>query len=84
MIYNKYIFWINVGIMIYLGGAFFFYILIDHLPEDQVTTFSILANCAEILKNILFLIAVYVFIKFPMKDKETKEMSVPFLDFDTM
>src|SRR5688572_12125745 len=34
-IYNHYCFWLSVGILIYLGGSFFYYILINHLQKDD-------------------------------------------------
>lgn len=78
-IYNHYCFWIGVGILIYLGGSFFFFILIDHLNKDQVATFGDLTYIAEIIKNILFCIALFVFAR-NLKEKTNKTSSVPYLD----
>lgn len=79
-IYNHYIFWIAVGILIYLGGSFFFYILINHLSEDQINTFGTLTYLAEIIKNILFVIALVVYVKFPVEKNEKKQSHIPYLD----
>ena len=33
-IYNHYCFWLTIGILIYLGGSFFFYILFNNLSQS--------------------------------------------------
>jgi len=78
-IYNYYFFWVSVGVLIYLGGSFFFYILIDHLSKEQVETFGNMTFVAEIIKNILFTAAIYIYVRFPSK-REHKPPSVPYLD----
>lgn len=79
-IYNHYVFWIATGILIYLGISFFFFMLIDQLSEDQVNAFGILTYIAEIIKNILFVTALYVFSVQPSKDTNKKTPPAPFLD----
>jgi FtsH-binding integral membrane protein len=81
-IYNHHCFWLAVGILIYLGGSFFFYILINHLNEEQITTFGNLTWFAEIVKNIFFSIAIIFFIRFPEANNKNKkkEVSIPYLD----
>ena len=78
-IYNHYCFWISVGILIYLGGSFFFYILIDHLDTEQVASFGNLTYIAEIIKNILFSVAILVYSR-KSNEKVNKPPSVPYLD----
>jgi hypothetical protein len=77
---NHYCFWLCVGVLIYLGGSFFFYILINDLTEEQVTAFGNLTYVAEIIKNILFLIALLIYSKFPNRQMNKKQDSIPFLD----
>lgn len=79
-IYNHYCFWISVGVLIYLGGSFFFYILIDHLTRDQVETFGNLTYLSEVIKNILFTLAIFIYVKYPFKPNNQKTSSVPYLD----
>ena len=79
-IYNHYGFWIAVGIFIYLGGSFFFFILFEHLTKDQIDTFGILTYFAEIIKNVLFALAIFVYAKFPFKTDNEKPVSIPYLD----
>ena len=79
-IYNNYFFWIAVGILIYLGGSFFFFILIEHLSDDQLTTFGSFTYVAEIIKNILFALALFIYARHPYEKSEKNSNSVPFLD----
>lgn len=78
-IYNHYCFWIAVGILIYLGGSFFFYILFNHLNEDEIKTFGNLTYTAELIKNFLFTGALFVYHKNPQKSKK-EPSTVPYLD----
>jgi hypothetical protein len=68
-----------VGILIYLGTSFFFNILANHVSQDFYSQFWHLTYIPEIIKNILFAIAIY---KFPdvSKQKNNTSSSVPFLD----
>lgn len=79
VISSNYIFWVAVGILIYLGGSFFFYILINHLNEEQIQIFGILANLTEILKNIVFAIALYIYFKYSTKPTASQN-NIPYLD----
>ena len=79
-IFNHYLFWISVGILIYLGGSFFFFILINHLTSEQVTTFGIFTYVAEIIKNILFMVGIYIYARNQGYAKGKKQNSVPYLD----
>lgn len=80
-IYNHYCFWVAVGILIYLGGSFFFYLSINELNSHEVETFGNLTYLAEIIKNILFGVALIILSKnhFNLSD-EKKNIKVPFLD----
>ena len=78
-IYNQYCFWIAVGILIYLGGSFFFYILIDHLDKAEIDSFGNLTFLAEIIKNILFSAAILIYARQPKKTSK-KPPTVPYLD----
>lgn len=80
-IYNHYCFWLSVGILIYLGGSFFFYILINQLSTEQIVAFGNITYFAEIIKNILFTSAIFVYVRYPFKLKE-KSQPVPYLDMN--
>jgi len=80
-IYTHYGFWASVGILIYLGGSFFYYILVNHLRESEVVLFGNLSNAAEIIKNILFCISLFVYRKFPIS-KTDKPKNIPNLDMN--
>lgn len=79
-IYDHYIFWLSVGILVYLGGSFFFFILINHLPPDQISTFGNITYLTEFLKNILFGVGIFIYAKNKSQLKGTKYNSIPNLD----
>lgn len=79
-IYDHYIFWLSVGILVYLGGSFFFFILINHLPPDQINTFGNITYLTEFLKNILFGVGIFIYAKNKNQQKGTKYNSIPNLD----
>lgn len=78
-VYNHACFWIAVGILIYLGGSFFFNILVNHLSSQQVDSYWFLTYIAEIIKNILFTVALIMYIRQP-REKPKKQV-IPNLDF---
>ncbi len=81
-IYNHYGFWLASGILIYLGVSFFFYISINELNQNEIAVFGNLTYLTELLKNIFFTVAIFVYTKYPesMFAEEKKKVIVPFLD----
>lgn len=79
-VYNHYCFWVAIGLMIYLGGSFFVYILANHIPSNQLNQFWSLTFIAEIIKNILFAVAVLVNARQKTRQKIPNQ-NLPFLDF---
>ncbi len=79
-IYNHYGFWISVGILIYLGGSFFFFILFPHLTRAEKESFGIMTYVAEIIKNILFILAIFIQTRFPFNESKQKTETIPYLD----
>lgn len=79
-IYNHYTFWMAVGIMIYLGGSFFFYILINHLDKDQVEKFGNITFVAETIKNVLFAFSMFLYTKYPVNKIHNHSKNIPNLD----
>ena len=79
-IYNHYCFWLAIGIMIYLSGSFFIYLLANHISAEQIHNFWYLSYIAESVKNILFTAGIFVYahqiskLKIPNKN-------IPYLDF---
>lgn len=57
-IYNSSLFWISVGLLFYLGGSFFFNILVTQMSLAEFDNYWHYTYIAEVLKNILFLIAL--------------------------
>ena len=79
-IYNHYCFWLSVGILIYLGGSFFYYILVNDLEEKDVIKFGNMTYIAEIIKNLLFCVAVFMYKKFPINKINNHHKNIPNLD----
>lgn len=77
---NHYCFWISIGIMIYLGGSFFFYILGNHLTQEENDKYWFYTYFGEIGKNILFGVALYVFSKH--SKQKIPNQNIPYLDFN--
>lgn len=79
-IYNHYSFWLSVGILIYLGGSFFYYILINHLDSKEYEKLADLTYIAETIKNILFGISMIFYKKFTLNKKRNRPKNIPNLD----
>lgn len=79
-IYNHYCFWIAVGILIYLGGSFFFFILFDQLSDDQINAFGNMTYVAEIIKNLLFTLSIFIYHRYSLENSKEKKSSLPYLD----
>jgi hypothetical protein len=62
-IYNQYQFWVIVGFMIYLSGSFFVYIFANQIPISEVIKYWFIIDIFLILKNILFSIAIFIFVQ---------------------
>lgn len=80
-IYKNHIFWIAFGILIYLGGSFFFYILANY-ASMKVMKYWDLTYIGDILKNVLFLISLLVLKKNVPKKNSVPKKSIPYLDMD--
>jgi len=80
-IYNHYAFWLSVGIMIYLGGSFFLNIFFNYLDKTEKLKFANVSYVTEIIKNILFLIPVIFYKRFPSNNLQKQiPKSIPNLD----
>jgi len=79
-LYTNYIFWIIAGIMIYLGGSFFFNILANHLNSKQLDKYWALTFLTDIIKNIFITIAIFIYAAYPLRSTNNKSSSVPYLD----
>jgi len=80
-ILKNYCFWISIGILIYLCGSFFFYILIDSLKRNEIEMFGKMTYISEIIKNVLFGLSLIVYSKAGFKKEIQQEIRpAPFLD----
>lgn len=82
-IYEYPSFWLVVGILLYLGSAFFFNILANEITKQQFVKYWHYTYIPEILKNLMFGMIV---LGYPFKDPETEQINkprdIPNLDMD--
>jgi hypothetical protein len=57
-LYNRYTFWIASGILIYLAGSFFLYVLANQVDSKTRHAYWMFANMCTIVKNIAFFISI--------------------------
>lgn len=74
-------FWFAIGILIYLAGTFFFHLLIDYLPMQQIRAYWFITYIFDIIKNIFFTIAIFVHIRQANKKPQAQKTNEPFLNF---
>jgi len=79
-LYEKPSFWFIAGIFVYLGITFFFNILGNYMENEQIDQYYHFSYFGDILKNILFSIALYVYSKYALKKLSKKQNEIPFLD----
>ena len=77
-IYNHYCFWITIGILIYLCGSLFIYVYADQMTSQQVTQFWFFTYVVEIIKNLLFTVAIIIYSRKSIH--KPKKISIPYLD----
>lgn len=75
-------FWFVIGIMIYLAGSFFFNILANSETRELIIGYWFFTYIFEILKNILFLVAIVLYAKRTKDNILQKTTSIPYLDID--
>ncbi len=80
-IYNHQIFWISVGILMYLGGSLFFNILANYMTSHEFDSYWHYTYIAETLKNILFSLALLISSR-QSKSNSLNQSKIPYLDLD--
>ncbi|MCG2614190.1 hypothetical protein LZZ85_07850 [Terrimonas sp. NA20] len=82
-IFSKYLFWISMGLLIYLGGSFFFNILVTEMSLAEFDNYYHYTYIAELIKNVLFLVALSKASDLSVKKKEAvTQIQMPYLDID--
>jgi hypothetical protein len=80
-IFNNHVFWISVGLLLYLGGTFFFNILANQMSRAEFDNYWHYTYIAEIIKNLLFLVALFK-ISTVKKKELIPQVRMPYLDID--
>jgi len=79
---KNYFLWIAIGILIYLGGSFFIYILANNLEYKELIQFWFITYIVELIKNALFIVAMILFAKNRSDNKQSSSQNpLPNLDF---
>jgi len=76
---SKPVFWLVGGIVFYLAGSFFFNILANNFTNEQFTKYWFYSYLFDDIKNILFVISMFLFAKQQQKKPKKTE---PYLDID--
>lgn len=81
-IYEYPSFWLIVGILIYLGSAFFFNILANDVTDQQFDNYWHLTYIPEILKNLLFAMVLLGYPSYinEQPNSKLKKSDIPNLD----
>ena len=79
-VFNDPIFWIVVGILLYLGSNFFFNILVNQINQQLNDQYWYLTFIPEIIKNILFVVGIILFHRRPDESTNKQRSNVPYLD----
>jgi hypothetical protein len=79
-IYNHPVFWISVGILVYLGGTFFINIMANTLPSDELLKYWYFNFVADTVKTCFFAISLIFYTRVSKRKEHNKQGSVPFLD----
>src|SRR6185369_13387966 len=78
-IYDQFFFWIAIGIIIYLCGSFFMYILGNDIPRKQLEEYWFITFIFETVKNLFFVASGLVFLK--QSKSLARKTVLPNLDF---
>lgn len=63
IIYENFLFWITIGVVLYLSGSFFFNILSTIIPHKELVRYWFVTHIFDTIKNLLFVISVIAFLK---------------------
>lgn len=78
-LYSTYTFWVVVAMLIYLAGTFFLYVFAANLPDGIRNEYWIINHICNILKNLLFAIAILIHSKADKKVQNPGEYQ-PYLN----
>lgn len=79
-IYSSYKFWVIIGILVYLAATFFLYGFAASLPTKTAQQYWVINHISNILRNLLFVIAIIVYVKTPKNPKPMETGYQPFLN----
>jgi len=80
-IYQDYMFWAVIGILLYIAGSFLIYIFINQYFQ-QLAIFANYLYIIFTLKNLFFTLSIIIFKKYLPKEKDFFKKVIPNLDFE--
>lgn len=81
-IYSHSCFWLCIGMMVYLGGTFFFNILLAYLDQKHIDQYWFLTYVADIIKNLFFCVSIIAYSYSPFRQRLHHKTQIPYLDLD--
>lgn len=82
LIYNDFRFWIILGMVLYLAGSFFIYILSDQMNRAAFQHYLIFTLVFYTLKNIFFALGIFIHSRQEPIKINSKDEKIPYLDIN--
>jgi len=79
-IYSSFKFWVIIGILVYLAATFFLHGFAASLPTETANKYWFINHYSNMLRNVLFAIAIIVSVKTPKKPHSMESGYQPFLN----
>lgn len=75
LIYENFFFWSSIGMVLYLAGTFFIYILSNNISSKELHNYWFITYAFDIIKNTFFVISLFTFLG--QRKKNTKTNILP-------
>lgn len=75
LIYENFFFWSSIGMILYLAGTFFIYILSNNMSSKELHNYWFITYVFDIIKNCFFVISFLTYLN--QKKKITKKQVIP-------
>ncbi|HEY9363855.1 MAG TPA: hypothetical protein VIQ00_11370, partial [Chitinophagaceae bacterium] len=82
LVYNDFRFWVVLGMVLYLAGSFFIYILSDQMQREKFDQLQIFTYIFYTLKNLFFALGIFVHSKEEPKPANNTKNEIPYLDIN--
>jgi hypothetical protein len=62
LIYENFFFWVSIGMILYLSGTFFIYLLSNTMSSKELHEYWFITYVFDIIKNTFFVISLLIYI----------------------